>query len=250
MEHDLRKAVANHDLNLHVESKMHGGGREVGGELLLRWTHPVHGRIAPAQFIPVAEATGQIIPLGNWVIEQACQALVQLQAAGCDRTLSVNVSPRQFQPEDFIGHVRDAVRRTGAPARQLIFEVTEGLFIENWEATVASMMELVALGIRFSIDDFGTGYSSLAYLKRLPIHELKIDRSFLQNIPEDAGNKAIVQAILSVARHLQVHVVAEGVETRAQADFLASVECKCMQGYLFGRPMPLHAWLSRARSIG
>ena len=249
MEHDLRKAVADCALDLHVESKIRCGGQEVGGELLLRWTHPVHGSVLPTQFIPVAEATGQIIPLGNWVIDQACQALVQLQAAGCHHTLSVNVSPRQFLQEDFTEQVHDAVRRTGAPARSLIFEVTEGLFIENWEATVASMVQLAALGIRFSIDDFGTGYSSLAYLTRLPLHELKIDRSFLQNIPEDAGNKAIVHAILSVARHLQLHVVAEGVETRAQADFLASVECESMQGYLFGRPMPLHAWLARARGM-
>lgn len=243
IEHDLQNAVAAQALDLYVESKVNCDGQEVGGELLLRWTHPVLGTIPPSQFIPIAEASGQIIPLGNWVIDQACQALVQLQAVGCERTLSVNVSPRQFMHEDFVSQVRYTLQRTGALADHLIFEVTEGVFIENWEVTVASMTELVALGIRFSIDDFGTGYSSLAYLQRLPIHELKIDRSFTQNIAGDSGNKPIVQAILAVARHLQLHVVAEGVETRAQLDFLTVNACECMQGYLFGQPTPLHAWL-------
>ncbi|RYE67795.1 MAG: EAL domain-containing protein, partial [Oxalobacteraceae bacterium] len=197
MEHDLQTAVAAQGFDVFIESKVDRNGQEVGGELLLRWTHPVHGSIAPTQFIPVAEACGQIIPLGNWIIEQACQVLVQLQAVGCERTLSVNVSPRQLLQEDFVSQVRDTIQRTGALAGQLIFEVTEGLFIENWEVTVTSMTELVAMGIRFSIDDFGTGYSSLAYLQRLPIHEIKIDRSFMKNISGDAGNQAIVQAILA-----------------------------------------------------
>jgi diguanylate cyclase (GGDEF)-like protein/PAS domain S-box-containing protein len=249
MEHDLQKAVAAQGFDVYLESKVDRHGQEVGGELLLRWSHPVHGSIGPAQFIPVAEACGQIIPLGNWVIEQACQALVQLQTMGCERTLSVNVSPRQLLQEGFVSQVRDTLRRTGALAGQLIFEVTEGLFIENWEVTVTSMTELVAMGIRFSIDDFGTGYSSLAYLQRLPIHELKIDRSFMENIPGDAGNQAIVHAILAVARHLQLHVVAEGVETRTQLDFLVSSECECMQGYLFGGATPLSAWLSSIERI-
>ncbi|MDB5928890.1 MAG: Chase sensor-containing diguanylate cyclase/phosphodiesterase, partial [Polaromonas sp.] len=249
MEHDLQKAVAAQGFDLYIESKVDRHEQEIGGELLLRWTHPVHGAIGPTQFIPVAEACGQIIPLGNWVIEQACQALVQLQAVGCERTLSVNVSPRQLLQEGFVSQVRDTLGRTGALASQLIFEVTEGLFIENWEVTVPSMTELVAMGIRFSIDDFGTGYSSLAYLQRLPIHEIKIDRSFLKNIPGDAGNQAIVQAILAVARHLQLHVVAEGVETRTQLDFLVSSECACMQGYLFGGATPLSAWLSSIERV-
>ena len=249
MEHDLQKAVAAHGFDVYFESKVDRHGQEVGGELLLRWTHPVHGSIGPTQFIPVAEACGQIIPLGNWVIEQACQALVQLQTLGCERTLSVNVSPHQLLQEGFVSQVRDTLQRTRALAGQLIFEVTEGLFIENWEVTVTSMTELVAMGIRFSIDDFGTGYSSLAYLQQLPIHEIKIDRSFMKNIPGDTGNQAIVQAILAVARHLQLHVVAEGVETRTQLDFLVSNECECMQGYLFGGATPLSAWLSSIERI-
>ena len=246
MEHDLQNAVGAQAFDLYVESKVNRSGQLVGGELLLRWTHPVHGYISPTRFIPIAEASGQIIPLGNWVIEQACQALVQLRAIGCEYTLSVNVSPRQFMQEGFVSYVRDTLRRTGALADRLIFEVTEGMFIENWEVTAASMMELVTLGVRFSIDDFGTGYSSLAYLQRLPIHELKIDRSFVHNIAGNAGNKPIVQAILAVAKHLQLHVVAEGVETSEQLNFLADNNCECMQGYLFGQPTPLHAWLYAA----
>jgi diguanylate cyclase (GGDEF)-like protein/PAS domain S-box-containing protein len=249
MKHDLQKAVGAQGFDVYIESKVDRHGQEVGGELLLRWTHPVHGSIGPTQFIPVAEACGQIIPLGNWVIEKACQALVQLQKKGCERTLSVNVSPRQLLQEDFVSQVCNTLQRTGALAGQLIFEVTEGLFIENWEMTITRMTELVAMGIRFSIDDFGTGYSSLAYLQRLPIHEIKIDRSFMKNIPGDAGNQAIVQAILAVARHLQLHVVAEGVETRTQLDFLVSSECECMQGYLFGEATPLSAWLSSIEHI-
>ena len=249
MELDLQAAVAAEALVLYVESKVHCDGEETGVELLLRWEHPLLGAIPPTQFIPVAEASGQIIPLGYWVIEQACIALARLQAVGCTRTLSVNVSPRQLVQEGFASQVHHLLRRTGAPAGQLIFEVTEGVFIENWEVAVASMTALVPTGIRFSIDDFGTGYSSLAYLHRLPIHELKIDRIFTRNIPGDADNEAIVQAILAVARHLRLHVVAEGVETRAQWDFLAGLGCECMQGYLLGGPMPLDAWLHAAGGL-
>jgi diguanylate cyclase (GGDEF)-like protein/PAS domain S-box-containing protein len=245
MEHDLKKALAYEELNLHVESKVDRGKHEVGGELLLRWTHPLHGAISPAQFIPIAEASGLIRPIGNWVIEQACRGLAQLRAYGSARTLSVNVSPRQFLQDGFVEQVRDTLQRTGALANQLIFEVTEGILIENWDSTVTRMEELVALGIRFSIDDFGTGYSSLAYLKRLPIYELKIDRSFVHGIPEDVDNQAIVQAIFSIARHFGLHVVAEGVETAAQRNYLAASACECMQGYLFGQGVPLDAWLER-----
>lgn len=244
MEHKLAEAVAAQQFELHAEPRVDMHGRELGCELLLRWTHPLYGSVAPAQFIPVAEATGQIFALGGWVIEQACQALLRLKAAKCERILSVNVSPRQFHHEGFVEQVRNIVQRTRVPASWLIFEVTEGLLIENWQVTAARMTELAGLGIRFSIDDFGTGYSSLAYLKRLPIHELKIDRSFVRDIPLDESDKAIVQAILLVASHLQLQVVAEGVETRAQADFLVANGCRCMQGYLFGRPRPLDAWLN------
>ena len=246
MEHTLAEAVAARQFTLHAEPRVDRKGREQGCELLLRWMHPLYGDVAPARFIPVAEATGQIIPLGEWVIEQACRALLRLAAAGCEHTLSVNVSPRQFHDDDFVEQVCRIVQHIGAPAGRLIFEITEGVLIENWKTAAARMATLAELGIRFSIDDFGTGYSSLAYLKRLPIYELKIDRSFVQDIPDDASDRAIVQAILLVARHLDLHVCAEGVETKAQADFLKENDCGSMQGYLFGRPMPLEAWLASA----
>ena len=186
-----------------------------------------------------------ILRLGYRVIACACEALASMQRAGRLLPLSVNVSPRQFRSDDFVAGVCAALAASGAPASALILEVTEGLLIENWEETRSRMVELVALGVRFSIDDFGTGYSSLAYLKKLPLYELKIDRSFVRDIPHDASDTAIVQSILSVARHLKLRVVAEGVETEAQADFLVANACEGLQGFLFARPMPLAGWLEQ-----
>jgi diguanylate cyclase (GGDEF)-like protein/PAS domain S-box-containing protein len=245
LEQDLKEALAAGQLQAHVQPQFDAGGREVGGELLLRWHHPTHGHVAPAQFIPVAEDSGLILALGDFVIRQACVALAGMRRPGERLPLSVNVSPRQFHHEGFVDGVRRVLAETGADASRLIFEVTEGLLIDDWEATLARISGLVALGIRFSIDDFGTGYSSLAYLTRLPLYELKIDRSFVGAIPGDANGTAIVEAIVSVARHLKLRVVAEGVETRAQADFLAGLGCDCLQGYLFARPLPLADWLAQ-----
>jgi EAL domain-containing protein (putative c-di-GMP-specific phosphodiesterase class I) len=245
LQQDLKRAVADGQISVHLQPQVDAGGREIGGELLLRWTHPTRGPVSPAEFIPVAEESGLILRLGEMVIRWACVALARLQQAGLALTLSVNVSPRQFRQDNFVDQVRQIVRETGVRADGLIFEVTEGLLIDNVQAASERMSELVELGIRFSIDDFGTGYSSLAYLKRLPLYELKIDRSFVQDTPGDANDTAIVQAILSVARHLKLRVVAEGVETRAQADFLALRDCDCLQGYFFGRPRPLGDWLDQ-----
>jgi EAL domain-containing protein (putative c-di-GMP-specific phosphodiesterase class I) len=197
-------------------------------------------------FIPVAEANGLIVPIGQWVLRQACESLCQLHALGVSNTLSVNVSPRQFHADDFVQQVRQALEETGAPAHALVFEVTEGLLIDHVDGTVERMAELVSMGIRFSIDDFGTGYSSMAYLKRLPLYEIKIDKGFVQDISSDTGNAAIVRAVLSMARHLRLRVVAEGVETTEQADFLVASGCEAMQGYLYARPMPLAQWLQAA----
>jgi diguanylate cyclase (GGDEF)-like protein len=243
MENDLAQAIAQDQLALHLQSQVDAAGTVVGVELLLRWTHPVLGAIPPSRFVPIAEETNLIVQLGNWVLEHACLTQRRLQAAGLDVPLSLNVSPRQFHQSDFVERVLAVLDRSGADARMLVFEVTEGLLLENLERTIPRMEALAARGIRFSVDDFGTGYSSLAYLKRLPLHELKIDRSFIQDTPTDPGDTAIVQMILSMARHLGLKVVAEGVQTRAQADFLAANGCDAMQGYLFSRPQPLEAWL-------
>ena len=243
LEQDLKKAMAEGQLAAYIQPQVDAQGTVVGGELLMRWSHPVRGSVPPARFIPIAEASGLILPMGAWMIEKACDAIAQLQRQGMPLSISVNVSQRQFRQEDFVERVRNVLAQTGATPSCLVLEVTESLLIENLDDTIARMTELVHLGVRFSIDDFGTGYSSLAYLKRLPLYELKIDKSFVQDTPDDPSDTAIVQSILSVARHLNLRVVAEGVETQAQADFLAASQCDCLQGYLFYRPEPLGGWL-------
>ena len=250
LEQDLKLASAEGQLSAFVQSQVDASGTVTGGELLMRWNHPVRGSVPPSRFIPVAESSGLILRMGDWMILQACEVLARLQAAGQDLSLAVNVSERQFRQNDFVERVRGMLAQTGAPATQLILEVTESLLIENLDSTIARMTELGQLGVRFSIDDFGTGYSSLAYLKRLPLYELKIDKSFVQDTPSDPNDTAIVQSIISVAKHLKLRVVAEGVETRAQADFLVSSQCDCLQGYLFSKPEPLQGWLARQLGAG
>ena len=243
LEQDLQLALAGDQFDVHVQPQVDAQGRVVGGELLMRWQHPQRGNVPPNIFIPLAEESTLILQLGQMVLLRACEALARLQQAGRQWTLSVNVSPRQFRSPDFVDCVSHALKETGADARGLILEVTEGLLIENWQDTVSRMSELVALGLRFSIDDFGTGYSSLAYLKKLPLYELKIDRTFVRDTPGDPNDTAIVEAILSVSQHLGLRVVAEGVETQEQAAFLTSHGCQCLQGFLYARPTPLAGWL-------
>ncbi len=243
LEQDLKQAVSEDSLQVYLQPQVDAQGVVTGGELLLRWHHPVRGHVPPARFIPVAEESGLILRMGARVLHKACEALAMLHAAGQALSISVNVSPRQFRQDDFVPLVRDALEASGAPPSMLILEVTESLLVDDWEDAVRRMTELVAVGVRFSIDDFGTGYSSLAYLKKLPLFGLKIDKSFVQDAPTDANDAAIVQAILSMARHLRLHVVAEGVETPGQAAFLRANACEGLQGYLYGRPEPLSGWL-------
>jgi diguanylate cyclase (GGDEF)-like protein/PAS domain S-box-containing protein len=241
LERDLAAAFDNGELAMHLQLQVDCDGAPVGAELLMRWQRADGSMVGPDLFIPAAEECGLILPLGQWALRQACLASLQLAQAGHPMPLSVNVSPMQFRQADFVAQVVAVLAETGAPASGLIFEVTEGLIIENLDETISRMHELAALGIRLSIDDFGTGYSSLAYLKRMPLYELKIDRSFIRDTPGDANGTAIVQSILAMASHLGLRVVAEGVETRAQAAFLAANGAPGMQGYLFSRPMALHA---------
>lgn len=248
LEHDLAQAITQNQLALHLQPQVDRTGHAVGAELLLRWTHPVRGQVPPSTFIPVAEDSPLMLRLGDWVMEQAFRTQVHLQAAGHTLPLSINVSPRQFRQSDFVRRVSALLASTGANPARLVFEVTEGLLIENLDRTIARMNELAALGIRFSIDDFGTGYSSLAYLKRLPLYEIKIDKSFIDDTPADPNDTAIVQMILSMARHMGLKVVAEGVETREQADFLLAHGCDALQGYLFAKPAPVSDWLARQSS--
>nr|WP_315252057.1 EAL domain-containing protein [uncultured Duganella sp.] len=250
LERDLAAALAAGALQMHIQPQVDRHGRAVGGELLMRWPQPDGSMVPPHVFIPLAEESGLIIALGAWALRQACAAVLRLQAAGLEMPLSVNVSPTQFRQPDFVAQVQQALAASGAPARLLVLEVTEGLLIDKMDDTIARMHQLTALGLRFSIDDFGTGYSSMAYLKKMPLYELKIDRSFIQDTPHDASSKALVQSILAMAAHLGLRVVAEGVETPAQAAFLAAHDCACMQGYLYARPMPLAALIERLQAGG
>lgn len=243
LEHDLARALAQRQIAVYVQTQVDRFGEPAGAELLLRWLHPARGFVSPMQFVPIAEDTGLILDLGAWVMEQACLVLVQLHHAGNPLPISINVSPKQFRQSDFVQQVQSVLAQTGAQASKLIFEITEGLLIADLEATILRMSELVAIGIRFSIDDFGTGYSSLAYLKRLPLHELKIDKSFVQDTPRDTNDTAIVRLILSMAKHIGLQVVAEGVETEEQAEFLISNGCGLLQGYLYARPIPIQDWI-------
>lgn len=243
IQHQLELAIAQRQLALYLQPQVDAAGMALGAELLLRWQHPVLGPVPPGRFIPIAEESSLILRLGNWVLQEGCRTLVQLAEAGRPLPLSINVSPQQFHEADFVAQVKAALQDSGARADYLILELTEGLLIRNLDDTSAKMRELAALGLRFSIDDFGTGYSSLAYLKRLPLQELKIDRSFVQDA-EASRDSAIIELILSMAEHLALRVVAEGVESEAQAAFLRTHGCHAMQGYLFARPMPLADWLA------
>jgi EAL domain-containing protein (putative c-di-GMP-specific phosphodiesterase class I) len=239
LERDLANAMDNGELSMHLQLQIDHARVPVGAELLMRWRRADGTHVTPDVFIPAAESSGLIVPLGHWVLRQACAYWLRLQQAGHAVPLSVNVSPLQFRQPDFVDQVRAILLETGAPASQLIFEVTEGLLVNDLNETIERMHELAQMGIRFSIDDFGTGYSNLAYLKKMPLYELKIDKSFIRDTPGDVNGTAIVQSILSMAGHLGLRVVAEGVETAEQADFLAANRQPAMQGYLFSRPAPL-----------
>ena len=241
LERALARALDASLLSMHVQPQVDRHGRVTGAELLMRWPQPDGSFIAPGIFIPIAEESGLIVKLGHWALREACRAASLLAQAGTPVALSVNVSPAQFRQPDFASRVQAALAEHGTPARALILELTEGLLIDQRDASLARMRELAALGIRFSIDDFGTGYSSLAYLTSMPLYELKIDKRFIDDTPRDT---AIVQAILAMARHLGLRVVAEGVETQEQADFLVAHDCDGLQGYLYARPMPLEAFIT------
>ena len=251
LERALARALDLGQLCMHVQPQVDRHGRVTGAELLMRWPQPDGSHIAPDVFIPIAEESGLIVRLGNWALREACRAAAVLAQAGQPVALSVNVSPAQFRQPDFAARVQAALAEHGTPAGALILELTEGLLIDQRDASLARMRDLAALGIRFSIDDFGTGYSSLAYLTSMPLYELKIDKRFIDDTPHDAHDTAIVQAILAMARHLGLRVVAEGVETQEQADFLVAHDCDGLQGYLYAQPMPLDdflAWLARPRT--
>jgi diguanylate cyclase (GGDEF)-like protein/PAS domain S-box-containing protein len=249
LERDLRDAVKNGELRLFLQSQVDASGDVCGAEALVRWQHPQRGLVQPATFIPLAEETGLIAGIGEWVLREACAQLARLNAAGSRLRLAVNVSPRQFHQANFVARVREILSETGADPLYLTLEITENLLVSQTAEVVSRMLSLSELGVRFAIDDFGTGYSSLAYLKRLPLNELKIDKSFVMDIPKDSNDVALVETILSMARHLGFEVVAEGVETKTQHEFLSGLGCERFQGYFFHRPELSVDWLNRMMGI-
>ena len=251
VESELRQAILQGELRLFLQPQVDERRQLVGAEALVRWIHPQRGMIPPGLFIPIAEESDLIVELGRWVMVEAVALIGREAAAGRALPLSVNLSPRQFAQPGFIPWLGGLLRLHHAPANQLTLEITEGLVIGDVEETIRRMQALRELGVHFSIDDFGTGYSSLAYLKRLPIEELKIDKSFIQEAPLQASDGVLVETILSVARHMNLKVVAEGVESIEQVDFLkARAENVVFQGYLFGRPRQAEEWLAHWREQG
>ena len=219
---------------------MDSAGRVTGAEALVRWQHPQRGMVPPGEFIGVAEQTGLILPLGQLMLRLACQQLAcWAQDKACAHwTLAVNVSAQEFRHPGFVQQVLDALAHAQVDPRQLKLELTESLLLHDVEECIAKMQALRAKGVRFALDDFGTGYSSLSYLKRLPLDQLKIDQGFVRDLQTDPNDAAIVRTILALAKSLDLAVVAEGVETTGQLEFLQRHGCEAFQGYLFGRPMP------------
>ncbi len=241
MERDLRRAIAEEQFVVYYQPQVDAASRVTGAEALVRWDHPERGLIEPAEFIPLAEETGLILPLGRWVMEKVCRQLaVWAQSPRTEHlTLAVNVSARQFNMPNFVGDVTTLVDRSGIRADRLKLELTESSLLENAGDIIVKMTALKARSVGFSMDDFGTGYSSLSYLKQLPLDQLKIDQSFVRDILTHPNDAAIAKTIVALAQCLGLSVIAEGVETEAQWDFLVNNGCPTCQGYYFCRPVPL-----------
>jgi diguanylate cyclase (GGDEF)-like protein/PAS domain S-box-containing protein len=241
LEQDLRLAIKNKQFSLYYQPQVDGRGL-VGAEALIRWNHPTRGLLLPGEFIPLAEETGLILDLGIWTLEAACAQMAEWSSRDdiAPFSLAINISARQFRQSDFVDQVLFALGRSGAHPASLKLELTESMLVENIEDVIAKMTVLRTRGLSFSLDDFGTGYSSLSYLKRLPLDQLKIDRAFVRDILSDVSSGAIAQTIISLSRAMGLSVIAEGVETKGQRDFLIGLGCSSFQGYLFSRPLPVN----------
>lgn len=239
LEADLRHALEKREFRLYYQIQVDNLHRPLGAEALLRWDHPERGFVLPDQFIPLAEDTGLILPIGLWVLQTACSQLRAWQgdARTRDLTMAVNVSARQFHQVDFVDQIKQVLLESGAKPSLLKLELTESTVLKNIEDTISKMHEIIQLGVRFSMDDFGTGYSSLAYLKRLPLEQIKIDKSFVLDITNDPNDAAIVHTTIAMSQALGLEVIAEGVETEAQRDFLDNHGCRAFQGFLFSKPV-------------
>jgi diguanylate cyclase (GGDEF)-like protein/PAS domain S-box-containing protein len=246
LEAALRRGLDKGEFCLYYQPQVDQTGCLIGAEALIRWLAPGQGVVSPAQFIPLAEESGLILLIGQWVLDAACAQLKTWESDSRTRDLqvSVNVSARQFHQPDFIEQVRQSLLASGANPTRLKLELTESVVLDKIETVIGRMQELDRLGVGFSLDDFGTGYSSLSYLKRLPLDQIKIDQSFVRDVPGDPNDAAIVRAILAMSQSLGLQAIAEGVETQAQRDFLFENGCNAFQGYLFGRPVPIEEWTS------
>jgi EAL domain-containing protein (putative c-di-GMP-specific phosphodiesterase class I) len=242
LENELREAIEKQQFQLHYQIQVHNSGHVIGAEALLRWIHPTRGKVSPLEFIPIAEETGLILPIGKWVLETACAQLESWQKSPLTRdlTLSVNVSAKQFHQDDCVAQIEDALGRYKFNPCQLKLELTESMLLENIDSIIESLNRLRKTGIKFSLDDFGTGYSSLQYLRKLPIDQLKIDQSFVQDIEFDEQDRSIVRTIIAMAHSMNLEVIAEGVENEEQKQRLLHKGCHQFQGYLFGKPAPLN----------
>ena len=239
LEDEILHAIDAQQFALYYQPQV-DRGRIIGGEALIRWNHPTRGVLSPAEFIPLAEETGLILPLGKWALEAAfTQIALWTRPKECRAlTFAVNISARQFRQANFAQEVLAAIKHTGANPQNIDLELTESMMANNIEEMISKMTEIKSHGLRFSLDDFGTGYSSLAYLKRLPLDQLKIDRAFVREIPNDSTVCAIARAIVSLGHIMGLSVIAEGVENNEQLEYLARLGCHAFQGYLFSRPVP------------
>ena len=251
LETALRHAIERDELHLCYQPKICvRTGAVLGAEALLRWNHPERGAVSPVDFIPIAEESGLIVPIGEWVLRRACADIRKWHAAGFEQiNVAVNLSARQFRQGELVDVVREVLDEAGIAPHQLELEITESLLMDDTQASQVALRALKSLGTQIYLDDFGTGYSSLAYLKKFPLDGLKIDRSFIRDLPGDADGEAITRAILALSHALRLTVVAEGVETGQQLDFLRAADCEVVQGYLYSRPLPFRdflSWLQRA----
>ncbi len=251
IELNLRKALMHDQFKLFYQIQVDSDAKVIGAEALIRWIDPVHGVVSPATFMPLAEETGIIVPIGYWVLEAACAQIQNWQTNDLSRelVLAVNISAKQFRHEGFTEKIKQLIDSYAIHPKLLKLELTESLMLEDIDNTIATMIGLKEIGVQFSLDDFGTGYSSLQYLKRLPLDQLKIDQSFVNDIASDENDRAIVRTVIAMARSLNVDVIAEGVETKEQQAFLLQNGCRQYQGYLFGKPVPIEQFNEQLVSI-